>query len=90
MAKVGRAKAKKERGVLSGQLARLLDESEDSLYALEESAKIPHGCLSRFMTQERGLTLETLDRLAKVMGLRLAQVEKRVGNRRRRMAVAPA
>jgi hypothetical protein len=77
-----------DRGSLSGQLREILASRGDSIYAMEMDAGIPRGGLARFMSGERALTTETLDRLAKSLGLRLVEVERRKGNRRPRVAPA--
>jgi len=76
-----------ERGSLSGQLREILTSRGESIYSLELEAGIPRGSLARFMSGERGITTETLDRLARSLGLRLVEVEKRKGNRRPRAGV---
>ena len=77
------AKRGEDRGSLSGQLREILASRGDSIYALELDAGIPRGALARFMGGS-GLTTETLDKLARSLGLRLVEVEKRKGNRRAR------
>jgi plasmid maintenance system antidote protein VapI len=52
-------------------MARRLIEAEGSCYELAEWAGLPRSVLTRFITGERGLTLESIDRLAGVLRLRL-------------------
>ena len=80
----GRARERAgDRGSLSGQLREILASRGDSVFSLEQHAGIPRGALARFMGGS-GLTTQTLDKLAKSLGLRLVEVEKRKGNRRPR------
>ncbi len=72
-----------DRGSISGQLREILGSHEESIYALELDAGIPRGGLARFMAGS-SVTLATLDRLARSLGLRLVEVERRKGNRRAR------
>jgi plasmid maintenance system antidote protein VapI len=55
---------------LSDQLRRLI-KAEGSLYRLAEEADIDRSILSRFVAGKRGLTTETIDRLAAVLKLRI-------------------
>jgi DNA-binding phage protein len=73
-------------GIISAQLRAILQRSNETTYALERDAEIPHGGLARFASGSGSLTLSSVDRLAKVLNLRLVETEKRVGNRKARSA----
>lgn len=55
---------------VSAQLRRLI-EAEGSCYDLAERAGLPRSVLTRFIKGERGLSLESVDRLAGVLRLRV-------------------
>jgi transcriptional regulator with XRE-family HTH domain len=55
---------------LSEQLRRII-RSEPSCYDLAERAGVSRSTLTRFLKCERGLTTDTLDRLAAVLRLRI-------------------
>ncbi len=55
---------------LSEQLRRII-RSEPSCYELAERAGVSRSTLTRFLKGERGLTTDTLDRLATVLKLRV-------------------
>jgi hypothetical protein len=46
-------------------------ENRESLYALADRAELPRSVVARFVARERGLTLDSVDRLAEALGLRL-------------------
>jgi len=50
-----------------------LERSGQSTYRLERETGVSNAALSRFLRQNRGLTLETVDKLAKYLGLRLVR-----------------
>jgi transcriptional regulator with XRE-family HTH domain len=56
---------------VSDRLRRAISESGLSLNELAERSGTDKGRLSRFMRGERGLTLDTVDKLAGVLRLRL-------------------
>ncbi|MHC4065645.1 MAG: helix-turn-helix domain-containing protein [Planctomycetota bacterium] len=56
-----------------GQLRRFLEHCGESAYRLEWETGISNAALSRLLRQNRGLTLETVDKLAKHLGVRLAR-----------------
>ena len=58
-------------------------------HAIARAAGVDPGIVSRFLRHERGLTLETLDRLAESLGLRLVEIPRAAG-RPRKPAAAPA
>ncbi|MHC4089171.1 MAG: helix-turn-helix domain-containing protein [Planctomycetota bacterium] len=56
-----------------GRLRRYLEHCGQSTYRLERERGISNAALSRFLRQNRGLTLETVDKLAKHLRLRLVR-----------------
>jgi DNA-binding phage protein len=64
------------RNLISDQLREALAR-EPSLYGLAAEAKISRQSLSRFVAGGRGLTLESVDRVAEALGLRLVQGRRR-------------
>lgn len=63
---------------LTDQLREAVRRSRVTRYRLSQELRIDQGGLSRFVSGERGLSLEAIDRLAHYLGLRL------VGRRQRR------
>ncbi len=58
---------------LSDQLRAAIRGSGLSLYGLAKLCGVDHGQLSRFLRGERSITLETADRIAEELGLRLSR-----------------
>jgi plasmid maintenance system antidote protein VapI len=54
---------------ISEAIRAALEDSESSRYAIARECGVSESVLSRFVRGERGLTLDTVDRLAKVLGL---------------------
>lgn len=50
---------------------------EPSMYGLAAQAGVPRQSISRFVAGGRGLTLESADRIAEALGLRLVQGRRR-------------
>jgi plasmid maintenance system antidote protein VapI len=67
------AKRRKPPESLSDQLRALIGDARLSVYDLARDANVDRSILSRFLRGERTITLETADRLAKVLKLRLVQ-----------------
>ena len=67
------SKSRKIPDTISGQLRWYLERSGQSTYRLERETGVSNAALSRFLRQNRGLTLETVDKLAKYLGLRLVR-----------------
>jgi plasmid maintenance system antidote protein VapI len=65
------AKRKKLPATLSQQLRELIGEAGPSVYELARDAGVDRSVLSRFLAGKRTITLETADRLAAVLKLRL-------------------
>lgn len=71
---------------LSYQLRELVEARGLSAYALGRLADVDPGVVSRFLTGERDIRLETADRLASALQLRLVELArqgKRNGRRER-------
>ena len=66
-------KRKRMPKTITGQLRWYLKDSGVSTYRLEREIGIHNSVLSRFLRGERGLGLDTLDTLAKYLGLRLVR-----------------
>lgn len=56
---------------VSAQLRRIIEAEGSSCFDLAERAGLHRAVLTRFLRGERGLTLESIDRLAGVLRLRL-------------------
>lgn len=56
---------------ISDSLRQAITESGLSLNALWKASGVDAGRLSRFLRGERGLTVDALDRLGQVLGLKL-------------------
>jgi transcriptional regulator with XRE-family HTH domain len=65
------AKRKKLPASLSEQLRELIAAAGPSVYELARDAGVDRSVLSRFLAGKRTITLETADRLAVVLKLRL-------------------
>jgi len=63
------AKMTKKGGPVSTALKKALRKSELTPYAIAKETGIQRDVLTRFLNGERGLQLETVDRLAKFFGL---------------------
>ena len=71
LAKLVSAEAKREANGVSEAVREAIRASGLSLLALAQRSGVDAGVLSRFMRDERSMTLETLDRLAPDLGVRL-------------------
>lgn len=56
---------------LSQQIRRHVRECGLSVYAISQSSGVSQSVLSRFLAGERSPTLDTVDKLAEVLGLEL-------------------
>ena len=68
-----KAAAPSSRQVISRQLREVIRGRGMTAYALGQRADIDPGIIQRFLNEERDIKLDTLDRLADVLGLRLAE-----------------
>jgi plasmid maintenance system antidote protein VapI len=66
------SKAKKP-AALSDQLRAAIVGSGLSVYALAKGSGVSHPVILRFVSKERGLHLETADKLAAFLGLELCK-----------------
>ena len=62
---------------ITGQLRWYIQESGVSTYRLEREIGIHNSVLSRFLRNERGLSLDAVDTLGKYFKLRLVQDKSR-------------
>ena len=58
---------------ISGQLREIISGRGLTAYAVAQSAEVSPSVVSRFLSRERGLTLETFDAIAGALGLRLVE-----------------
>jgi plasmid maintenance system antidote protein VapI len=69
---------KKKRESLSDELRQAVERSGLSRYAIWQAVGIDQGSMSKFVAGERGLTLESIDKLAELLGLHIvADTERR-------------
>jgi DNA-binding phage protein len=59
---------------ISGQLRQAIIDSGLSFYAVARAAGLSPGMVTRFMAGDRAPSLETVDKLAAALGLRLCKV----------------
>ena len=64
-------KRQKAPKTISEQLRRFIKDSGLSTYQLERETGVHNSVLSRFLRDERGLRIETVDALAEFLKLRL-------------------
>ena len=69
------SKPSKMPDTISGQLLWHIRNSGASTYRLQKETGVHNSVLSRFLRGERGLSLESIDALAKHLGLRLIREE---------------
>ena len=68
---------------LSDQLREAIVLSGRTQLEISMAAKIDPGLLCRFLTGRSGFSMDSLDRLAAVLGLRLAPTKKAKGRKER-------
>jgi hypothetical protein len=56
---------------VSEQIRGIIDESQLTRYALAQAAGIDHATMSRFMSEAGGLSLAAIDRIGRVLGMRV-------------------
>jgi DNA transposition AAA+ family ATPase len=75
---------KKQRLSLSDELRQAIERSGVSRYSIWQQTGIDQGSLSKFMDGERGLGIESIDKLADLLGLHIvAEPEPRRSKGRR-------
>jgi transcriptional regulator with XRE-family HTH domain len=74
---IGECMAKRRPAKLSDQLRRAISESGQTRYKIAKATGINEAALSKFFHGERGLGLESIDRLAAHLRLRVLAEEKR-------------
>ena len=77
------------RHTLSYQLREIIDARGLTAYAAGQLAGVDPGVVSRFLTGQRDIRLETADRLATALGLRLVEVARKVRTARPGRSVGP-
>lgn len=55
------------------QLRKAIEDSGESLYAIGNESGVDQSVMSRFMNDERGISLETASKLCSYLGLRLTK-----------------
>jgi len=61
---------------IAGQLREIIDRRGLTAYGLAQSAGVAPSVVSRFLSRERGLTLETFNAIAEALGLRLVETAR--------------
>ncbi len=64
---------------MTKQLIQAIEDSGESRYAIHKATGIDQGQLSKFVHGERGLSLETVDRLCAHLGLELRKAPGKRG-----------
>ncbi len=66
---------KKQRLSLSDELRQAIERSGMSRYSIWQQTGIDQGSLSKFMDGERGLSIESIDKLADLLGLHICAAD---------------
>lgn len=66
---------KKQRLSLSDELRQAIERSGVSRYSIWQQTGIDQGSLSKFMDGERGLGIESIDKLADLLGLHICTAD---------------
>jgi transcriptional regulator with XRE-family HTH domain len=61
---------------IAGQLREIIGSRDLTAYSVAHAAGVAPSVVSRFLSRERGLTLETFDAIAGALGLRLVETAK--------------
>lgn len=65
------------RRTLTDELRAAIDSSEMSRYAVCRAIDLDPAVMSRFMSRQRGLSLDTLDKLARLLDLHITKGKPR-------------
>ena len=71
---MARGRPKKQK--LSDSVRQAINESGESRYAIAKATGIDESALAKFYNGQRGITTDTLDRLAEYLGLRIVMGRK--------------
>ena len=66
---------KQQRASLSDELRQAIERSGLSRYSIWQQTGIDQGSLSKFMDGERGLGMESIDKLADLLGLHICTAD---------------
>jgi len=66
---------KKQRPSLSAELRQAIERSGLSRYGIWQQTGIDQGSLSKFMDGERGLSIESIDKIAELLGLHICTAD---------------
>ena len=66
---------KKQRLSLSDELRQAIERSGVSRYSIWQQTGIDQGSLSKFMDGERGLSIESIDQIAELLGLHICTAD---------------
>lgn len=66
---------KKQRLSLSDELRQAIERSGVSRYSIWQQTGIDQGSLSKFMDGERGLSIESIDTIAELLGLHICTAD---------------
>ena len=61
---------------ITNQLLEAIEKSELSLYRIAKDSQTPYAVLRRFAIGERGIKLETADKLAELFSMRLTKPQR--------------
>jgi plasmid maintenance system antidote protein VapI len=61
---------------LTNQLIDAIENSGATIYRVAKDSGIPCAIIQRFVTRERGMTLETADKLAAYFGMKLTKPKR--------------
>ena len=66
----------KKRRLLSDDLRQAVEQSDLTRYAIYKQTGIDQAVLSKFVWGERGMSLESIDKLCECLGLRLVSEDE--------------
>ena len=64
-------------GQLSGEIRTAIETSDETAYAIAKGAGVARSQVSRLLSRERGLSTDTIERLAAYLGLEVVIRPKR-------------